>query len=183
LGSSVHLPGGGAVIVREEVVGEFGRSPNGEEENSKATPKPKSALAPDDSGGSPPSIGSIDQKTPVISPDLGREPKTGDGADADDSKQNHDFLWWCNHVMGIKMPHVEIRSFTYPDYLSERAVWNDYHAQMATARAIQSVLGASNDRGHPHLAGSRIGRHPPNITGGDHNFHPLECHDFRSDYY
>ena len=145
LGSSVHLPGGGAVIVRAEEVGEFGRPQNGEEENSKATPKPKSALAPGDSGGSPPSIGSIDQKTPVISPDLGREPKTGDGADADDSKQNHDFLWWCNHVMGIKMPHVEIRSFTYPDYLSERAVWNDYHAQLATARAIQSVLGASND--------------------------------------
>ena len=61
LGSRVHLPGGGVLIVRaEEVVGEFGRSPNGEEENSKATPKPKSALAPDDSGGSPPSIGSID---------------------------------------------------------------------------------------------------------------------------
>ena len=146
LGSSVQLPGGGALIVRaEQVVGEFGRPQNGEEDNSKATPKPKSALAPDDSGGSPPSIGSIDQKTPVTSPDLGRELKTDDGADVDDSKQNHDFLWWCNHLMGIKMPHVEIRSFTYPDYLSERAAWNDYHAELATARAIQSVLGSSSD--------------------------------------
>ena len=136
--------GGGGLSVCAEEIGEFGRPNSNEEKVSshdadEATPKPKSALVSDLNRNSPPVPPGIsnDGKTPVVAPVL------PDRAANDESseKKNGDFLWWCQHLMGIKMPHVEIRTFDYPDYLEERAAWDAYHAELATVRAVQSVLG------------------------------------------
>lgn len=163
--------GGGMIICGAEEIGEFGR-PNSNEEKAnshtanEATPKPKSALASDLNRNPPPvpPIISNDGKTPVVAPvlpDRGQPGKANDkegGAANEESseKKNGDFLWWCQHVMGIKMPHVEIRTFDYPDYLSERAAWDAYHAGLATVRAVQSVLGNDDSS-----TSSRTGITPP----------------------
>ena len=153
--------GSGRWIVGADEIGEFGRPNSPDEEEvvdshaqDEAIPKPKSALASDTNKDSPPVPPGVSNegKTPVVAPVLpdrgkqGKEnDKKGDAVIVDDSsKRNGDFLWWCQHVMGIKMPHVEIRTFAYPDYLAERAAWDAYHSELATARAIQSVLGDDN---------------------------------------
>ena len=128
LGAGIHSPGGGGVNVHAEEVGQFGR-PNSDEEkvhsrsHDQSSPKPKSAVP-----------AASDINTASLHDEN------------DDFSKNRDFLWWCQNVMGIKMPHVEIRTFDYPDYLAERAAWDGYHAELATAQAVQSVLGDDNSR-------------------------------------
>ena len=139
---------GGLIVCDAEEIGEFGR-PNSDEEKvnshaaDEATPKPKSALESDLNKNSPPvpPVMSNDGKTPVVAPVKANDIKGVSAKDESWEKKNGDFLWWCQHVMGIKMPHVEIQTFDYPDFLAERSAWDAYHAELATVRAVQSILG------------------------------------------
>jgi len=145
--SSSSSCGRGVLVASEKAGAEFGRpiAAAAKEEKKKRKNNNYSANQEDASDGSTGGTSTAGETSEMAVPTpvaTGATPVLPN--QEEERAKDEEFLSWCRHVMGIKMPHVTIKAFEYPNYMLDRRAWEVYNDELTNRRAAKAVLGGDS---------------------------------------